>query len=392
MEKKGIAVIGAGMIGAAHASGYRAQLPRFLKREPGLHLSTVCDANQEAAQALAASYGFPRVTLRWQEVVAEDSIRILSVALPNFLHEEVTYAALSAGKHVICEKPLALTAAGARILCAKAAEAGVTAAAVFNYRRFPAVAGIKKVVDQGLIGDPVQIVVQAQSEYAADPRLPYSWRYSRKLAGGGALYDVGTHAIDLAMFLCGELEEILGAVETTVIRSRFLPVVATTGHGHAELGAEQRSVDTDDLSSAVMRFKSGCLGLFSASRVAVGMGNTLSFFLAGTLGSVRFSTERPDEYQLARRDGPGPASFSTLRNSASSPYASQYLPVPHDGVAVGYAEAFGFMIGEFLEAALSGATMANGPFADGLRAAEALEAIQRAAELGRPVRLQEVRQ
>ena len=106
---------------------------------------------------------------------------------------------------------------------------------------------------------------------------------------------------------------------------------------------------------------------------------------------MRFSTERPDEYQLARRDGPGPASFSTVRNSACSPYASEYLPVPHDGVAVGYAEAFGFMIGEFLEAALSGVAMANGPLADGLRAAEALEAIQRATELGRPVRLQEVR-
>jgi predicted dehydrogenase len=293
MEKKGIAVIGAGMIGAAHASGYRAQLPRFLKREPGLHLSTVCDANQEAAQALAASYGFPRVTLRWQEVVAEDSIRILSVALPNFLHEEVTYAALSAGKHVICEKPLALTAAGARILCAKAAEAGVTAAAVFNYRRFPAVAGIKKLVDQGLIGDPVQIVSCRRNPYAADPQLLRTAGATRENWQAAArCHDVGTDAIDLAMFLCGELEEILGAVETTVIRSRFLPVAATTGHGHAELGAEQRSVDTDDLSSAVLRFKSGCLGLFSASRVAVGMGNTLSFFLAGTLGSVRFSTER----------------------------------------------------------------------------------------------------
>ncbi len=254
MEKKGIAVIGAGMIGAAHASGYRAQLPRFLKREPGLHLSTVCDANQKAAQALAAGYGFPRVSLRWQEVVAEDSIRILSVALPNFLHEEVTYAALSAGKHVICEKPLALTAAGARILCAKAAEAGLTAATVFNYRRFPAVAAIKKLVEQGRIGDPVQIVVQAQSEYAADPQRPFSWRYSRQLAGGGALYDVGTHAIDAAMFLCGELEEILGAVETTVIRKQVPPRggdhgarARGTGRGAALRGHRRSELRRDEV-------------------------------------------------------------------------------------------------------------------------------------------------
>jgi predicted dehydrogenase len=120
------------------------------------------------------------------------------------------------------------------------------------------------------------------------------------------------------------------------------------------------------------------------------MGNTLSFFLSGTQGSARFSTERPDEYQVARRDGQGPVCFSTVRNSASSPYASEYLPVPHDGVAVGYAEAFGFMIGEFLEAALAGVPMANGPLGDGLRAAEALEAIQRASELRRPVRLREL--
>ena len=178
-------------------------------------------------------------------------------------------------------------------------------------------------MDEGLIGDPVQIIVQSQSEYAADPKLPYGWRYSRQMAGGGALYDVGTHAIDAAMYFCGGLEEILGAVESTVIRSRFLPAATTTGHGHAELSAEQRPVDTDDVCSAVIRFKNGCQGLFSASRVAVGMGNTISFFLGGTLGSVRFSTQRPGEYQVARLGGDGRAFFSTVANSPASPYASE---------------------------------------------------------------------
>jgi predicted dehydrogenase len=388
-QRHGIAVIGAGMIGAAHAFGYRMHLPRF--SEPlDLSLSTVCDARIEAAGHLATTYGFEKTTTDWRSVMADETIRIVSVALPNFLHAEVVAAALRAGKHVLCEKPLTLSAADARALCALAREKGRVAGTVFNYRRIPAVAEVKNLVRAGEIGKPIHLLIQYQCEYAADPRLPHSWRYVRAKAGGGALADIGTHAIDMARFLCGEISEIAGAAATTVTTRRYVPKAETVGHDHAELMGEQLPVDTDDVTSAVLIFENGCQGIFSTSRVAVGMGSTLSFVLSGTEGTVRYDATAPMQYQIARLGGSNAGAFAIVPNRPLSPYAREFLPVPYDGVPVGYAEAFGFMIAEFLTSIASGTPLLNGSLEDGLRAAEALEAIQRSVDLRRPVKLNEI--
>ncbi|MBM3599591.1 MAG: Gfo/Idh/MocA family oxidoreductase [Alphaproteobacteria bacterium] len=386
-KRHGIAVIGAGMIGAAHASGYRAHIGRFGK-ELELHLATVCDTREEAAKSLASTYGFRNWVTDWRTVMADERVRIVSIALPNAAHVEVASAAIEAGKHMLCEKPLALSAAAARGLLDAAKRSGVIAGTVFNYRRFPAIAEIGKLVRAGEIGDPVHLLVQYQSEYGADPNLPHSWRDVRALAGGGALTDLGTHAIDIARFLCGEVAEVRGAAEAIVIKSRFCPAAATSGHDHATLSNERRPVDTDDVTSAILLFENGCQGLLSASRVAVGMGNTLSLVLCGTRGTVRHTTAVAGEYQIARLGGAG-GGFSIVPNRPASPFVRDYLPVPHDGVAVGYAEAFGFMIAEFLAAIAAGVPFTNGSLTDGMKAAEVLEAIQRSAASHRPVVLRE---
>src|SRR4051794_34759736 len=277
------------MIGAAHASGYRSHLPRFAGRLPGLRLATVADPNADLARSLAETYGFEATAPDWKAVMDDPAVAIVSVALPNFLHVEAVDAALAAGKHVLSEKPLALDAANARRLHEKAKGARVRAATVLNYRRIPAVTEIRDLIAAGELGDPVSLLVQYQSEYAADPRLPHSWRYERRRAGPGALLDVGTHAIDIARYLCGEVDEVAGAVSTISVKERFVAAGATVGHNRVELSAEKRPVDNDDVTSALLRFRSGCQGLFSASRVAIGMGNTLSFQVFGTRASARFS-------------------------------------------------------------------------------------------------------
>jgi predicted dehydrogenase len=383
MSTNGIAVIGAGMIGAAHAFGYRTQLPRFVEALPGLNLSTVCDGNAELARTLARTYGFQSTSSDWKEVIADTAISVISVCLPNFLHAEVMSAALNAGKNVICEKPLAVRADDARELARKARASKGIAATVFNYRRFPAVAEAHDVISGGEIGDPVHILIQYQAEYAADPLLPHSWRYERSRAGAGALLDVGTHAIDTARFLCGDIVEVAGAVAMTSVKERFLPAGIAVGHNRIELSADRRAVDNDDIASALLRFENGCQGIFSASRVAIGLGNTLSFVVSGTRGTIRFSSERPGQYEIAKTDGSGFSPFVTIPNRPASPYADKLLPVPHDGVSVGYAEAFGFMIHEFLEAVAEGRDMSNGSMLDGLRAAEVLDAIQQSIDTGR---------
>jgi predicted dehydrogenase len=382
-----IAVIGAGMIGAAHAFGYRTHVPRFLRRLPGLELGAVCDTNEALARQVAQTYGFDRVLTDWKDALSDPEIGILSICLPNFLHAEVTEAALASGKHVLCEKPLALNAVDALRLHRAAAKAKVTSGTVFNYRRIPAVAAIRALIARGGIGDLVNILVQYQSDYAADPNLPYSWRYERKHAGPGALLDLGTHAVDVARFLCGEIEEVAGAIGLISVRERFLPAAATLGHNRVKLSKEKRPVDNDDVTSALLRFDNGCQGMFLASRVAVGMGNTLSFSITGTRGAVRYTSQTPSHYEIARFDGSGQSTFATIVNNPALPYAGTLLPVPYDGVAIGFAEVFGFMIHEFLSAIAEGKPMENGSILDGLRAAQVLEAIQQAADTGARVRV-----
>ena len=382
MTSNGIAIIGAGVIGAAHANGYRTHLPRLASKLLGLKLAQVCDVNRPLAEVLAATYGFEKVVSDWREVLASSDISIVSICLPNFLHTEVMEAALESGKHVICEKPLANNSADAKRLFSKSQSSIGVAATVFNYRRVPAVTEIRNLIVSGDIGDPIHILVQFQAEYAADPLLPFSWRYERNMAGAGALLDVGTHAIDTARYLCGDVIEVAGAIERISIKERFVPVKATKGHGRVQLSEEKRTVDNDDVVSAILRFENGCQGIFSASRVATGMSNTLSFVVSGTKGTIRFTSERLGEYEIARRNESG--TFSVVPNRPTSPF-SDLISVPHDGVGVGYAESFGFMIHEFLSTIAEGGKMKSGSVEDGLRAACILDAIQEAIRTRLPV-------
>lgn len=386
MRGSAIAVIGAGMIGAAHAFGYKVGIDRFSKRLGGLRLKTVCDANGDLAASMASTWGFETVASDWKTVLADSDIGIVSVCLPNFLHAEVTLAALAAGKHVICEKPLALDAATAAKIYAASKAATTVSATVFNYRRIPAVAAIHRLIQNGEIGAPVNALIQYESEYAADPQLAHSWRYERERAGPGALLDLGTHSVDIARFLCGEVEEVAGAIATISVKERFLPAGGSIGHNHVELSTESRPVDNDDVMSALLRFTNGCQATFLASRVAVGMGNSLTIAITGTKGAVRYASRTPAHYEIARFDGSGQSPFVIVANNPALPFAP-LLPVPHDGVAIGYAEVFGFMIHEFLEAIAEGRPMTNGSILDGLRAAEILDAIQQAADTRQPIKV-----
>ena len=380
MKKHGIGIAGAGMIGAAHAFGYRNHLANFTRTLDGLALSTVADPNEAAARHLADRFGFSRTVGDWHDIIADPAIGIVSVALPNFLHVEAVEAALANGKHVLCEKPLSLSAADARRLYERARGTGLRAATVFNYRRIPAVTEIRNMIAAGELGEIVNVLVQFQCEYAADPQLPHSWRYERHRAGPGALLDIGTHAVDTARYLCGDVREVAGAVSTISIKERYVAAGSTIGHNRVALSTKTRPVDNDDVMSALLRFDSGAQAMFSASRVAIGMGNTLSFEVFGTKATARFSTQSLNQYQIARFDGSGQTPFATVFNRPASPNVGSLLPVPFDGVSVGYAEVFGFMIHDFLSAIAEDREMESGTLLDGLRAAEILDAIQASAD------------
>jgi predicted dehydrogenase len=383
MATKGIAIVGAGMIGAAHAAGYRTYLPRVA----GLSgkLDVVCDANAESAANLAQNWGFARTVGDWRAVIDDPEIGVVSVCLPNFLHTEVTRAALKAGKHVLCEKPLALSSHEARGTFELARSSPGKSGTVFNYRRIPAIADIRARVKAGELGEPIQIVVFYQCDYAADPLLPHSWRYEFERAGPGALLDVGTHAVDLARFMFGDIAEVTGAVSTISIKERFVPAAATTGHGHAALSKTKAKVDNDDVMSALLRFRNGAQGFLTASRVAVGTGNRIQVEVYGTKGTARFTNETPTHYDLAIAGNSGSPFFTRMINRPFSPYVGSLAAVPHDLIPIGYAESFGSMIHEFLTSIAEDKPFENGSIEDGYRAAEVLDAIQKASTTNAPV-------
>jgi len=380
VSEAGIAIIGAGMIGAAHAAGYRTFAPRI----PGLdlRLDAVCDMNTDLAGRLAGAWGFSRFESSWEAVLRDPDIGIVSICLPNFLHTEVAQAALRAGKHVLCEKPLALNARDARATRDLARRSRGVSGTVFNYRRIPAVADIRSRVTAGDLGDPVQIVILYQCDYAADPMLPHSWRYTFDKAGPGALLDLGTHAVDMARFMFGEVAQVIGATANIAVKERHLPARATTGHGHVELSEETAKVDNDDVMSALLRFANGAQGYVTASRVAVGAGNRVQVEVYGTKGTARFTTETPSHFDLAIFSGDGPAPFQRMINRPSSPFIGALAPVPHDLVSIGYAEGFGYMIHEFLTAIAEGKSFDNGSMEDGYRVSQILDAVQAASETG----------
>ncbi len=368
------------MIGAAHAAAYRQFAHRF---GPTGNLHTVCDMNPDAARRLAADWGFAQTETDWRAVIANPEIEVVSVCLPNFLHTEVTLAALAAGKHVLCEKPLALDAASARSVAEVARKARSVSGTVFNYRRIPAIAAIKARIEAGDLGKPVQILVQFQCDYAADPLLPHSWRYELAKAGPGALLDVGTHAVDTMRFLFGDVAEVIGAISTISITERRLPLGATTGHGHVALSDKTAVVDNDDVMSALLRFTNGAQGYLSASRVAVGSGNRLTVEVMGTEGTARFTTEMPSFYEIALRSPDGSTGFTRVMNSPAAPDIGALGTVPHDAVSIGYAEWFGFMLHEFLTCCAEGRPFKNGSIQDGYEAVMILDEIQRASKRDR---------
>ncbi|MCB9992131.1 MAG: Gfo/Idh/MocA family oxidoreductase [Hyphomicrobiaceae bacterium] len=381
MAGNGIAIIGAGMVAGAHAYGYRAFAPRFAEMD--LALSVVCDANSDLARRLADTYGFERVERSWQSVLKDPSISIVSICLPNFLHKQVALAALAAGKHVLCEKPLALNSREAGSIHRAASATTAVSGTVFNYRRIPAVADIARRIRAGEFGEILQVTVLYQCDYAADPLLPHSWRYVYSKAGPGALLDLGSHAVDLARFLAGEVRQVVGATANISIGERRVPITEATGHAHAELSDQTAIVDNDDIMSALLRFESGAQGFVSASRVSVGHGNRIHIEVNGSRASARFSTESPVYFEMAVLEAGRPSNFSRVVNRPSSPSVGALSPVPHDLVSVGHAESFSFMIFEFLDAIAKEKPFENGSMLDGYRVALILDAIQKSSRTGK---------
>ncbi len=364
MKTLNLGLIGAGYIGHSMALAYRAVGALFPDLPP-IRLAMLADANDAVATKAAQRYGFAASTGDWRTLVGDDGVDIVAIATPNHLHHDMALAALAAGKHVHCEKPLALDMREARAMADAAARAGTRTIVGYNYLHNPMIRLARRMVARGEIGRVVHFRGFHEEDYMTDPALPFSWRCERKYAGAGALADLGSHIVSFADALAGPIAELAADV-ATVVAERPVP------------GGGMRKVENEDQGQFLARFASGATGAISASRVATGRKMGLAFELVGTEGAIAFDQERLNELRVYRaKDPSGARGFATILAGPEHPDYAAFCPAP--GHQIGFTDLKTLEVAHFLGAIRDGRP-AEPDFATALRYEAVIDAALRSAE------------
>ena len=374
MAEIGIGLVGYKFMGRAHSNAYR-QVGRFFDVDPAPRMVAICGRNEEAVREAAEQLGWEGYETDYRALVARDDIGLVDVSTPGDTHKEVVLAALAAGKHVLCEKPLANSLADAREMVDAARRAGVVAMVNFNYRRVPAVQLAQKLVAEGRIGEVRHWRAVYLQDWINDPEFPLVWRLRKEVAGSGALGDIAAHVVDLAHFVVGPIGEVVGTMDT-FIKQR--PVETESGGGaglSAQAGQQMGEVTVDDATTFLARFDSGATGTFEATRLAPGRRNYNSFEVNGSKGSIAFNLERMNELQVFFADDQEDVQgFRTINvTDAAHPYAAHWWPAGH---ILGYEHTFTHAIKDLLDGIKRGETPAP-TFEDGFRCQAVLDAVER---------------
>ncbi|MBD3940224.1 Gfo/Idh/MocA family oxidoreductase [Microbacterium sp. NEAU-LLC] len=373
-------MIGYGFMGAAHSQGWRVA-PRFfdLPRQP--EMAVVVGRDADAVAAAAGAWGWQESATDWRAVVARDDIDVVDIVTPGDTHAVIAIAALEAGKHVLCEKPLANSVEEAQAMeraAAAAAERGVASMVGFTYRRVPAAAFARDLVAAGRLGQIRQVRAEYLQDWLMDAEAPLTWRLERERAGSGALGDIGAHAVDLAEFITGQrVTSVSGVMETLVDERPLLGKgVGLSGTAAAERGR----VTVDDVAFFTGRLDSGALASFEASRFRTGRKNALRVEISGSQGALAFDLERLNELEFY--DASQPALEQGFRRilvtEHDHPYLAPWWPPGH---MLGYEHGFSHQVRDFVVAVDEG--VAPRPsFADGLHVQRVLDAVERSSAAG----------
>jgi len=383
MPSIGVAVVGAGMAGRAHAAGYRSATTLYDPGLPEVRLVAIADLDTAFATDAARRFGFERAESSWEAVAAAPDVDAVSVVVANRLHREIVEGLLAAGKHVLCEKPLAPSVEDAQAMVAAAQASRQETAVGFTFRRSPAISAIREQVEQGAIGRPLHFNGHYWCDYGCDPNGPMSWRYKGG-AGSGALADIGSHLVDVAEFVCGPIESVRGAVLTTFVTERALPLGAAMGHAAAAVSDVREPVENEDLVTFTAMFASGATGTLSASRAAYGLPNSLGFELFAESGAATFDLARPGEFGFADGTSPGVTQgYRQVLAGPAHPYLAKGLPMDFPGVSYGQNDLFAFQARAFLEQVAGLDRLPRSPtFQEGLRNLRLLDAVVASAKSG----------
>jgi len=320
LDRIGVALIGTGFMGKCHALAY-GSVKAVYRDVPHVDRVTLCDLDH--ARQAANDFGFTKATADWREVLADPTIQLVSITSPNGLHREMAIAALEAGKHVWCEKPMATTLADAQAMAAAARSVkGQVTGLGYGYLRNPALQHAVELIRSGVIGEVFDFRGSVDEDYMADPLLPWSWRLTQSQAGLGTLGDLTCHLISLADELVGEISSLCAMADTV---HNFRPKPGAPG--------EVARVENEDIAHAVVRFRNGARGILSSSRVAHGRKNGLKVEVHGSKGILWLDNERMNELNLYVAEGPSAErGFSRILSSPAHGDYGKFCPAPGHGL------------------------------------------------------------
>ena len=372
----GVAMIGSGLMAKSHTMGYRNVESVYGSTPLRPRLEVLADAGQDLASAGARSLGYARWTTDWREAVTDPAVDVVDIVTPNFLHKEMAMAAIAAGKHVYCEKPLALSAADAQEMFEAAERAGVKTMVGFNYLRNPAIAEARRLIADGVLGDIWTFQGRFVLDACSDPDVPFTWRFERKLAGTGALGDLGAHVISLAQVLVGPIASVVG-LSRTFITSRPEPTGAFGYGSGADLESPRHEVENDDATTFLMQFASGASGHIEASRVATGRTWHQSIELIGSKGALQFVQQ--DIHTLRLYLTGDPADRKGYKEIELGPSHGDYGAFwPFAGVPLGVHELKTIEVNELLHAIVED-RRPDGDFEAGWRVSQVLDAVEQSS-------------
>jgi predicted dehydrogenase len=379
-----VGMIGYAFMGAVHAQAWRSA-HRFFDLPLTPELTVVSGRDAEAVGSAAERFGFGSVETDWRAAVQRDDVDLIDICTPGDLHADIAIEALRAGKHVLCEKPLANTVEEAERMASAAAEAarhGVYAMCGYTYRRTPALALARKMVEEGRLGRIRQVRAQYLQDWLADETAPMTWRLQAEHAGSGALGDIGAHIIDAAQWLTGQaITGVSGLLETFVASRPWAGERAGLG-GHGDVGADvpRGDVTVDDAASFLARFDGGAVGTFEASRFALGRKNALRIELSATDGALAFDFEENNVLQFF--DGSQPSAEQGFRRilvtEPDHPYVGAWWPPGH---GLGYEHGFTHQVVDLVRD-IAGGRQPRPSFADGLSVQRVLGAVADSAASG----------
>ncbi len=379
-------MVGYRFMGRAHSNAWR-QVTRFFPLKAHVEMHTICGRDSAAVQAARSQLGWQNSSTDWRELIENPLIDIIDINTPNDSHAEIAVAAAQNGKHILCEKPLAMTVKQAQAMLNAAQKSKIVHMICHNYRRIPAIALAKKMITEGAIGNIYHYRARYAQDWIVDPDFPMNWRLDKKNSGSGAHGDINAHIIDLARYLVGEFTKVSGMMHTFITER---PISESSGKASAVISKTQRKmgkVTVDDASVFIGTFENGALANLEATRMALGRKNAIQIEINGSRGSLAFDFEDMNRLKFFDNtnaaDRQGFRDILVTQQNGVHPYFGQWWPPGH---IIGYEHTFVHTVADFVNACIDRKPV-QPTFEDGLKNQIVLEAVEESAKTGKWVKV-----